>query len=120
MNALEHALDCIEKFFTIDLGLLIGQLGQELDVADQMSDAKLHQHIEILHVLSIGREVVTANGALEFTSQHLDEDLGTARFIDAEEHIQILLEDPCPKQISVLFMACLIDIQGCLQGEMIE
>ena len=97
MNVLEHVLDFTQKFFAIDLGLLIGQIGQKLDVANQMRDAKLYQHIEILHVLSIGREVVTANGALELTSQHLDEDLGTARFIDAKEHIQIRLEDPMSK-----------------------
>ena len=78
MDDVKQCLEGAEQLLAVGARRQIGQGGQELDIANEVRDAELHGDLEVLHELAIGREVIAAQGPLEFLSQDLDQDLRAA------------------------------------------
>src|SRR4051794_12184133 len=88
-----------------------GMLDQELDVADQMSQAELDFDAKILHVLAVRAEVVAAQQSVKFLPQYLDENVRAARRIDLEQRVQRSPKAPGPQALPLIGVPGLIDIQ---------
>ena len=95
----------------------IGMLGQELQIADQVGQAELHQHSALAHVLAVGTEVVASENAVEFSAQHLDQDLGAPRGCDLEHGKERGTETPSPHALAAVLMPGLVHIQERLVRE---
>ena len=98
-------------------GHLVRQVGQELHVADQVGQAELHQHVEVAHVLAVGREVVAAEHAGKLPAQGVNQHLGAARRVDAKEGVEFGPEDPGPQSVAVFLVSRLVDVQVRLLGQ---
>ena len=92
-------------------------LDQELDVADQVGQTKLHEHAAVLHVLAVGAEVVAAQKTVEFLAQHGDEHVGTARRIDAEQREEGSAEAPGPQPVPLVGVPGLVDVEARFAGQ---
>src|SRR5262249_33169886 len=83
----------------------------------QMGQAELHADIEVLHVLAIGAEVVATQEAIELLAENVDEDIGTARRVDAEQREERRPEAPGPQALALVGVAGLIDVEDGLIGQ---
>ena len=94
--------------------------GQELDVANEMSQAELHQHVAVAHVLAIGAEVIAAEHAVEFRAQDFEQNVGTARRRNLEEREEWGAEAPGPEGFAVVFVTGFVDVELRLCGQQLE
>ena len=82
MNDLKQSAQRGQQAGAVGLGPGIGQREEKLDVTDQVGQAELNTDVEVVHVLAISREVITAEHAVELAAQHLNQHLGTVGGVD--------------------------------------
>src|SRR3954454_4435996 len=105
---------CLAQLLPIRPIPCIRQRRQELHIADQVRQAELKQHAELTPVATVGREVVTAQDAIELRAQHLNQHVTATGRIDLEQSVQAGAKAPGPHPRAALLMAGLIDIESRL------
>jgi len=118
MNQAEHRPQLVEHPAAVGPVAGVGMLDQEFHVADQMSQAKLHEDVLIEpHVLAVGAEVVAAQNTVELRAQHIQQHVAATRRRDLEQREQRRPETPGPQRLPPLFVPGLVDVQPRLSRQ---
>lgn len=117
MDDAEHVANLGEQEFAVGGGGFVRQCGEKFHVADQVCDAELNNYAEVLHVFAVCPEVIAPQHAVEFLAEYADEDFRSARFVDAEQHVEIGAETPCPEPVTVVLVSGFIDVDKRFGGE---
>ena len=95
--AVNDAKQCTQTFqhpFAVRLVFCVRMFDKKAHVAQKMGQAKLHEDVEVFHVLAVGREIVAAQDAVEFFAQHVHENIRATGRVDLEEREKRGLQDP--------------------------
>jgi len=65
----------VKHTISVRLIAFVGMCRQELDIANEVSQAKLDQHAEVLHVFAIGAKIIASKQAVEFLAEDFDENV---------------------------------------------
>jgi hypothetical protein len=114
MPVVKQPFEIGQQTFSKPLVGLVRQCRKELDVPDQMGQAKL---LEAVGVLDIGAEKVADDGPVVGFSKDLFQDLGTSRLGDAKEADRRRAKDPYPILQPLVLPAGLVDVQNRLGGD---
>ena len=118
MDNLEQLAQGGQDTVAIGTVLRVGVFDQELDVANQMRETELHQHMLVqAHVFAIGAEVVAADHTIEFRSQRVQQHFAAARRFDLEQREERGAETPGPQRLAVFLVAGLVDVEPPLFGQ---
>lgn len=101
----------LQDSLTVPAILFVVVRRKELDVSNEVSQAELHHHIEVLHILAIGTEVIAAHDAIEFFAENVDQDFRTTRGRDLVNGKHGCAKAPGPQPFAVLLVPGLINIE---------
>src|SRR5260370_24004131 len=113
----EQSTQTFEDTPAVRLVFRVRMLDEETHVAQEMSQAKLHQNAEVIHVLSVSGKIVAAQDAVKFFAEHLHKNVGATRFVDLEQREKRGAETPGPHLLLVVLVAGLIDVEAWLVWE---
>ncbi len=106
MNHAKQLSQIDQQTLSMCLVPLVRMVSQELYVANEMSQAELQQHVLIQsHVLAIGAEIVTAQHAVEFLAQNLEQHVTATRGRNLVDREKIRPKTPGPHPLAILLVA---------------
>src|SRR5260370_36241393 len=112
----EQSTQTFEDTPAVRLVFRVRMLDEETHVAEELSQAKLHQNAEVIHVFSVSGKIVAAQDAVKFFAEHLHKNVGATRFVDLEQREKRGAETPGPHLLLVVLVAGLIDVEAWLAG----
>src|SRR5260370_1003395 len=115
----EQSTQTFEDTPAVRLVFRVRMLDEETHVAEELSQAKLHQNAEVIHVFSVSGKIVAAQDAVKFFAEHLHKNVGATRFVDLEQREKRGAETPGPHLLLVVLVAGLIDVEAWLVGQAI-